>query len=237
LFLSFLVIIVSGVPMLTKSESSRALQRLFRRFPVVDLEALSRTLQTRSRMSIFRRLREIGYFSSYTHTGRYYTLADIPQFDDYGLWMHQGIGFSQFGSLKATIVELVNRSPIGHTHMELNNLLRIRVHNTLLSVVRERRVGRQRIDKAFLYVSAEPHHASEQISRRTEQLADSQKAIPDIPIATVIEVLIETLHAGQVLVAPSLVAKRLCARAVPVTTEQIERVFTQYGIEIEKKTL
>jgi hypothetical protein len=141
------------------------------------------------------------------------------------------------GCIKATVVELVNRSPIGLTHMELNNLLRIRVHNTLLSVIRERRVSRQRVDRAFLYVSAEPHHASEQISRRTTQLADSQKAIPDIPITTVIEVLIETLHAGQVHIAPSLVAKRLCARAVPITTEQVEQVFTQYGIDTEKKTL
>lgn len=223
--------------MLPKSESNRVLTRLFRRFAVVDLQTLSRTLQTHSRMSIFRRLREIGYFSSYTHSGRYYTLADIPQFDDYGLWMHQGIGFSQFGSLKATIVELVNRSPIGHTHMELNHLLRIRVHNTLLSVVRERRISRQRIDRVFLYVSTEPEHASEQTSRRTELLADSQKAIADIPITIVIEVLIETLHAGQVHVAPWLVAKRLCARAVPVTAAQVQRVFTQYGIQTEKKTL
>lgn len=223
--------------MLKKSESIRALKRLFRRFPVVDLETLSQTLQTGSRMSIFRRLREIGYFSSYTHTGRYYTLAHIPQFDDYGLWLHQGIGFSQFGSLKATIVELVNRSPIGHTHMELNNLLRIRVHNTLLSVVREKRISRQRFEKAFLYLSAEPDHAREQICRRTEQLADSQKAIPDIPITTVIEVLIEALHAGQVRIAPLVVAKRLCARGVPVSEEQVERIFTQYGIKTQKKTL
>ena len=223
--------------MLTKSESSKALKRLFRRFPVVDLETLSRTLQTRSRMSIFRRLREMGYFSSYNHAGRYYTLADIPKFDDYGLWMHQGIGFSQFGSLKSTIVELVNRSPIGHTHMELNNLLRIRVHNALLAVVRERHISRQRIAKIFLYVSIEPQHAHEQISRRQQQLADREKAVPDIPIATVIAILIETLHAGRVRVAPSVVANRLCQRAAPVTTEQVERVFIQYGIEAEKKML
>ena len=223
--------------MLTKSESSKALRRLFRRFAVVDLDILGRTLQTRSRMSIFRRLREIGYFSSYNHAGRYYTLAHIPKFDDYGLWMHQGIGFSQFGSLKSTIVELVNRSPMGHTHMELNNLLRLRVHNALLSVVREKRISRKRIVRTFLYVSVESQHAHEQISRRQQQLAHRGKAALDIPIATVVAVLIETLHAGRVRVAPSVVAKRLCQRAVPVTTEQVERVFIQYGIEAEKKIL
>ena len=28
----------------------------------------------------------IGYRTNYTHVGRYYTLADIPVFDDHGLW-------------------------------------------------------------------------------------------------------------------------------------------------------
>jgi len=223
--------------MLNKSNSDKALKKLFRRFPVVDLDTLCRTLKTRSRMSIFRRLREIGYFSSYTHTGRYYTLADIPQFDDYELWIYQGIGFSRFGTLKATIIALVNRSPTGLKHIELNKLLRVRVHNTLLSLVREGRVGREYIDRTFLYVSAESEHATEQISRRRIQLADWQKAIPDIPSTLVIEVLIETIHAGQMHIAPSLLAKRLCARGVPITVQQIEQVFARYGIDPEKKTV
>jgi len=221
---------------LNKSYSNKALKKLFHRFPVADLDTLFKTVKTSSRMSIFRRLREIGYFSSYTHTGRYYTLADIPQFDDYGLWIHQGIGFSQFGTLRATIVQLVNKSPTGHTHMELNNLLRIRVHNTLLKLVREDRVGREYIEKMFLYVSADYDLAAEQISRRRVQLVDSQKAIPHIPTTTVIEVLIETIHAGQVRIAPSLVAKGLSARGIPITVQQVEQVFARYGIDTEKKT-
>jgi len=108
--------------MLDKTASTRVLKKLFNRFPVSDLDMLSRTLKTNSRMSIFRRLREIGYFSSYTHAGRYYTLAHIPQFDDYGLWIHQGIGFSRVGTLKATIVELVDRAPSGLAHIELNTM-------------------------------------------------------------------------------------------------------------------
>lgn len=222
--------------MLNKSDSNKALRKLFGRFSVADLDTLCKTLKTGSRMSIFRRLREIGYFSSYTHTGRYYTLADIPQFDDYGLWIHQGIGFSQFGTLRATIVQLVNESPTGHTHMELNNLLRIRMHNTLLKLVQEGRVGREYIEKTFLYVSADSDHGTEQISGRKGQLADSEKAIPHIGTTTVIAVLIETIHAGHVRIAPSLVAKGLCARGIPITVQQVEEVFARYGIDTEKKT-
>lgn len=222
--------------MLDKTASTRVLKRLFNRFPVSDLDMLSRTLKTNSRMSIFRRLREIGYFSSYTHAGRYYTLVHIPQFDDYGLWIHQGIGFSRVGTLKATIVELVDRAPSGLAHIELNHLLRVKVQNTLLTLVRESRVHRARIDRAYLYVSAETGKAAEQISRRRGQLADKPKRITELSTTTVIEVLIETIHAGQVHIAPMLVAQRLSTRGVPVTAKQVEQVFARYSIVTEKKT-
>jgi hypothetical protein len=88
-----------------------------------------------------------------------------------------------------------------------------------------------------LYVNVDPEHGVEQISRRRLQLADSEKAIADIPTTTVIEVLIETIHAGQMRIAPSVVAKRLSARGVPITVKQIEDVFARYRIDVEKKTV
>ena len=222
--------------MLGKSASVKALKKLFRRSSVVDMETLFRTIDTRSRMSIFRRLNEIGYYSSYTHTGRYYTLVGIPFFDKYGLWFHQGIGFSRFGTLKATIVKLIRGAPAGITHMELSNLLRIRVHNSLLLLVRESMIDRKRIDKEFLYVDSESDRAIEQISHRREQFADKNKETVEISTATIIEVLIEIIHTGRVYINPSLVASRLSSRGVPVTAKQIEQVFIRYGINGEKKT-
>src|SRR4030042_1109795 len=99
--------------MLDQVASKKALKGLFRRVSVADLDTLSRTLQTKSRMSIFRRLKDIGYYSSYTHAGGFYTLAHIPQFDEYGLWLHQGIGFSKAGTQKATVLKLVETAPSG----------------------------------------------------------------------------------------------------------------------------
>lgn len=117
--------------MLDKNASGKALKRLFRRFLFVDLNALYETLKTRSRMSVFRRLLQLGYLSSFTHCGRYYTMSGIPQFDQYGLWFHQGVGFSHVGTLKTTIVELVENAVAGLTHRELEPLVRIRVHKQL----------------------------------------------------------------------------------------------------------
>lgn len=222
--------------MLDKVASARALKRFFRRFPVADLNTLSRTLDTESRMSVFRRLKNFGYFSSYTHAGSFYTFGHIPQFDDYGLWMHQGIGFSKEGTLKSTLLKLVETAPSGFTHTELKHLLRVKVHNTLLGLVGEERIGREHIEKAYLYVSADTGKALEQISRRRMLLAESDKGTNILPITTVIDVLIETIHAGKLRVAPRLISRRLAARGCSVTARQVEQIFGQYGIVALKKT-
>jgi hypothetical protein len=222
--------------MLDKVASTKAIKRLFRRFPVTDMDTLSRTLDTKSRMSIFRRLKDLGYFSSYTHAGSFYTLAHIPQFDDYGLWVHQGIGFSKEGTLKSTVLKLVETAPSGFTHTELKHMLCVKVHNTLLSLVREGRIRREHIEQAYLYISTEPGEAGEQISQRRMQLAESNKGTDILPITTVIEVLIETIHAGKLRIAPRLISQRLTARGCSVTTKQVEQVFGQYGIDTLKKT-
>ncbi len=78
-----------------------------------DISMLCQTLGTQSRMSVFRRLKEIGYPSGYTHADRYYTLRNLPQFDDGGLWFHRGIGFSVFITLRNTVIEAVKSSVNG----------------------------------------------------------------------------------------------------------------------------
>ncbi len=221
--------------MIDKADSDKALQRLFLRFKVVDMNALFKTLKTKSRMSIFRRLKEVSYLSSYTHTGRYYTLAHIPQFDNHGLWFHQGVGFSQYGTLKSTIVELVDRSSAGLTHLESNHILRIRTHNTLLNLVREHRVSRQRLEKVFVYVGVDPDKAALQVAKRRKKASNNLREIASISATTVIEVLIEAIHASRVRIAPSVVANRLSFRGISITAKQVEQVFIQYGIAPEKK--
>jgi hypothetical protein len=208
--------------MLDKAASAKALRRHFRRFSVANLEALFALLKTHSRMSVFRRLREQGYCSSFTHAGRYYTLGDIPQFDEQGLWFRQGVGFSRAGTLKATVVHLIETAACGYTHAELEHVLRLRVHNTLLVLVQQGHLGRERLEKAYLYVSARPRRAEEQV--RARRAAEGPASEP-LPAATVIEVLVETLTAGRVTIAPSVVAQRLAARAVAVTGAQVEQVF------------
>jgi hypothetical protein len=217
--------------MLPKHEAAQALERRFRRRAVLQRDELQRTLRTRSRMTVFRRLKEVGYLCSYTHAGRYYTLAEIARFDEHGLWFHESVGFSRAGTLKETLVELVEAADRGRTHSELEGLLRLRVHNTLLALVREGRVGREPVGSVYLYVSADAIRAAEQIGRR-------KASTPPAPVSTevVIAVLVEALQASKGLAVPAVVAARLAARGMSVTAEQVEQVYAQHGLEAGKKT-
>ena len=121
--------------MLPIEPSRLVLEQLFERHRIADLAKLQGVLQTSSRMSVFRRLAALGYGSSYSHNGRFYTLQHIPRFDADGLWQHQGVCFSCHGSLKSTVAHLVEVAEAGRTHHELRTQLHVRVHNTLLDLV------------------------------------------------------------------------------------------------------
>ena len=217
--------------MLDPQQAKAALRKLFQRTPAVMLDALCRTLETRSRTSVFRRLKALGYLTSFTHTGRYYTLPDVPQFDALGLWHYRDVGFSRAGSLKATVLELVDTSPAGRTHRELQELLRVRAHNELLDLVRAEKVQREAIAaRGALYVSVDRARACEQLERRLKSAAE-----PTMPVSgIVIEVLLELVHAAAVEATPGEVAQRLNARGVRVTVGQVREVFDRYKLG-EKK--
>src|SRR3990172_1338058 len=96
------------------ASSTPQIRGLFRKMPVMAMADLERAVAARSRRSLFRDLSALGYRSSYTHTGRYYTLRSVPDFDADGLWRYQGIGFSRDGTLKATVWRLVDTSEAGN---------------------------------------------------------------------------------------------------------------------------
>ncbi len=215
--------------MLPPVESRRALLRLFRRRPIVTLDNLLETLRTRSRMSVFRRLSALDYLTSYSHAGRYYTLQEIPEFDEGGLWHHLGVSFSRYGSLKSTVEHIVNDSEAGKTHPELELSLKVRVHNTLLDLVEEERIGRVQTDRYFLYVSSKRRKAKAQVARRQEVI--EREAAESPTSAVVIEVLLEIIHGAKVEVEPSAIAARLATRGISVTAAQVEALLKKHGLK------
>lgn len=221
--------------MLEPAEARKALKRLFQKRPVSDLEGLFEVLETRSRMSVFRRLTEVGYRTSFTHSGRFYTLVDVPRFDELGLWFSEDVGFSRRGTLKETVSALVDDAPAGHTRQELRSLLRVRVFNPLRDLLDEGRVERKRRGRIHLYLSPDTERAAKQLVRR-EELAVSPERPAPLPLALVLEVLLEAIRAGRLAIDAKVLATRLAAREIEVTPAQVVRICREYGIRLEKKT-
>ena len=195
---------------------------------------IQRAIRGRSRRSLYRDLDSLGYLSSYTHAGRYYTLASLPEFDADGLWRYQGIGFSRDGTLKETVVRLVENSEAGQFHRELQLRLQVRVHNTLADVVAHHRLGRERFEGDYLYLSAETGRAAAQMGRRTHLAREPAGRQTEIAPSLVVEVLVEIIHGRAQPDARELVL-RLVARGLTVTTAQVEEVFRCY--DVGKKTV
>lgn len=216
----------------SSDQARETLRRFFERHRIADRQALGTVLKTRSRMTLFRRLCELGYLSSYTHAGAYYTLKDIPVFDAHGLWLYKDVGFSLRGTLKETVVELVENAAAGCFHRELEALVAVRVHNTLLDLLVHKRLGREPVADEYLYLSAKGARAATQVDRRRKALESSSPALPPLDLARVVDVLVCVIQGPKD--DARAIAARLKARGVEVSAEQVEAVFAHY--DVVKKT-
>lgn len=117
------------------------------------MEDLKAILQTDSRMTIFRKLRQLPYISSYTHCGRYYTLETLARYNDIGVWGFNQIYFSRYGTLKNTVLENIEKSSAGLTSNELGKLLHVPVFNTVLDLYKAGKANRKQIGNEYVYLS------------------------------------------------------------------------------------
>jgi hypothetical protein len=209
-----------------------AIERLLRRRRVADLVELRRAIAASGR-TVFRVLGRLGYLSSYSHAGGYYTLREIPKFDDHGLWFVGEVRFSKYGTLRATLVILVRESPAGRTHEELSEILGLRVHDTLHSLVEAHVLGREQVDAVYVYVDGVAEKAAAQLAARHElggspSAASPAPPLPSLDPARVIAALLVVIHKPRA--SATTIADELREHGLGVTDEQIENLFAQYGL-------
>ncbi len=204
------------------------LQNLFRRKLIIDMQTLQRLCKGRSKRSLFRDLSSLGYFSSYSHAGKFYTLTNIPNFDEYGLWHYKDVSFSKNGTLKSTIRFLVEDSMIGFIHRELRMLLRVRVQNTLNDLTEDSAISRERLGNVFLYISADKKEGTLQIAQRRKQI-DGTYQIRPLDLHSTIEVLLELLRSEDW--HPRKISDQLQAKGFPIKKVQVEEALAMYNLK------
>jgi len=144
------------------------LEKQFESQIVLDMKEMKTILGTDVDMTIYRNLKRLCYISSYSHAGKYYSLKRLARFDSLGLWHYNYIHFSSSGTLKNTIIYLLEKSEEGYLAKELQEILKVSPHNVLLTLCQSNQIIREQIGNNFVYFY--PDKISAQLKYRKEQV-------------------------------------------------------------------
>ncbi|MCP4552033.1 MAG: hypothetical protein GY834_08370 [Bacteroidetes bacterium] len=157
--------------MKTVSIHSKSIVNLLRTKKIATKEEISVALGTSSRATMFLKLKELEYLSSYSHSGKYYSLKSIVNFNSQGIWSYLDVYFSKYGTLLNTIPNIVNESHRGLTVYELEQLLNVKVANQLFSLVKNKILSRKKYSGVFVYYSQDSSIGKQQELNRKDSLA------------------------------------------------------------------
>lgn len=164
------------------SKHSKTLLNVLKKKKIVTMTELKKILDTQSRMTVFRRLIELNYITSYSHSAKFYSLARITKFNNQGLWFFKSVLFSKHGTLIKSVEFFVNESDNGYTASELEDILKIKVDDVLLSLVRNQKIVREKISGIYVYFSKSYRIRKQQELFRKDSIQgfDEIKAEPEI---------------------------------------------------------
>ncbi len=137
--------------MKNKSIDSELLLTRLNNKKIMTIDELKSTLTTQCRMTVFRKLSMLGYISSYSHSGKYYSLKRIARYNKYGIWSYKSALFSKNGTLKKAIENLIGSSTQGYTASELNSIVKVKAEDALLELVKSKIIIRKKISGIYIY--------------------------------------------------------------------------------------
>lgn len=205
------------------------LKELFKINIAMDMDYLLRKTGS-SRITILRRLKEIGYQTSYDHNGKYFALPEFLNFDKSGLFEHKGIHFFKNGGLQELIIQEINSSEKGYNAEELSSKIKTRVGNQLRLFTKKGIIVRKKYSEVYIYFSIDETYQQKQISNRETEMKIS--SIPeDINVSNekiTIKILLEILKNPKA--EPHEIGKSLREGGLKITDSFIIYIFEKYDI-------
>jgi hypothetical protein len=169
--------------MIENNEQMNQAMNKFYAAKVITLPELT-AVMNRSPRSVQRYLQLWRCLTSYNHNGKYYTLPDIPDFNQFGIWRHRDIGFSRYGNLKETVRQLVENSTAGMTAAQLGEVLGVNPYSFISHFRDDPRLQREKRSGRLVYFCAKPEILVAQ--REERAVTDPPAALPTDAQAVII---------------------------------------------------
>lgn len=160
--------------MKTSKYSVLTLSRFLERNGIATFDELKSVMGNPARATVFRKLGELEYLSSYSHRGKYYTMRSIARFSPEGLWSFKTVWFSKYGNLLDTAQALVDQSTSGYSAMELKAIVHVKTKHALRDLTDRDRLQRDKIGAQYIYLAADAQVAQQQ---RKVREADGEQSL------------------------------------------------------------
>ena len=149
-----------------KPDKTQVIEELFRTHKVLPISTVAHCLD-RSEITARRVLKQVGYYSSYTHNSQYYTIKSVARFNSYGIWCYDHICFSRFGTLKETMIRLVDESKAGLTVSQLSEILGMKCYAAVHLFHKQGAFNHIKQGRGFIYLSKQESIYQNQLSYYT----------------------------------------------------------------------
>ena len=173
------------------------LASLLREQKIATMPQLKNALGTSVTFTVLRKLAPLGYRSSYSHCGTYYTLDSIAQYDELGLWSYRDIHFSRHGTLLNTAARLVTNAPAGYFADELDSVVHVATKDALRQLVQQGRLDRRELAGRYLYCAQDRQRRQEQwAGRQAQQRPDDELQAAIVLFYSLLDEQQRRLYAG-----------------------------------------
>ena len=207
------------------------LSEYIRKHYVADMASILKWFPGRSVPSFHRDLAKLGCISSFTDNRRYYTLPEIPSYDGFGLWRHNSIGFSKYGTAKETARMLIEGSSSGMAYAYLEEILGIRLYTTLQTLSIEKAIISETDGNRKLFFSGSKENYQRQKSNRMG-ISAPESGHP-FNLLVVVDLLLAVINEDANTIDKAFTLLKY--RNHPyLTREEVEHIFEHYHLPGKK---